>query len=175
MGSKLLLWRCSMFSKRNGMRAALLAAVLATTACETSTQLTREDKISVATIAGAVIGGALGYELFGSGSGQLIGLSVGAAGGAVGGYMLGDRLTRLDKRSMAEAEYDSLTHGEAGSETLWNNSESGNSGEVKPIRTFLSATGEICRDYMAKVTVEGETVERQLRACQNAKGDWIRA
>lgn len=175
MGSVMKAWSSSMVVRRNGVRAAVLAALLATTACESNTQLTREDKISVATIAGAVIGGALGYEIFGSGSGQLIGMSVGAAGGAVGGFMLGDRLTRLDKRSMAEAEYDSLTHGQSGSETMWSNTESGNSGEIKPIRTFLSSTGEICRDYMAAVTVDGETVERQLRACQNAKGDWIRA
>ena len=162
-------------SGKNILRAVALSAVVATAACENTAQLTRDDKLSLATIAGAVVGGALGYELIGSGTGQLAGLALGAAGGAAGGYYIADRLTRLDKRSMAEAEYESLTNGETGSETSWSNTESGNSGDIKPQRTYLSATGEICREYVATVVVEGETVERQLRACQNAKGDWIRA
>ena len=108
-------------SGKNTLRAIALCAVAATAACENTAQLTREDKLSLGAITGAVIGGALGYELIGSGSGQLVGLALGAAGGAAGGYYIADRLTRLDKRSMAEAEYDSLTNGETGSETGWIN------------------------------------------------------
>ena len=38
--------------------------------------ISREDKLAQGAIAGAIVGGALGYEVFGSGSGQLLGLAI---------------------------------------------------------------------------------------------------
>ena len=71
--------------------------------------ISREDKLAQGAIAGAIVGGALGYEVFGSGSGQLLGLAIGAAAGSGAGYVLADRLTQLDLRSMNKSTYEGLT------------------------------------------------------------------
>ena len=121
------------------------------------------------------MGGFAGYQLFGSGNGQLISLALGAAAGSFGGYYLADHLTRQDKRAMAETEYKGLTDTPSGESVSWDNPDSGNSGEIRLLRTYLSETGQICRDYVSVVTVEGETSETPLTACQNAAGVWVRA
>lgn len=135
----------------------------------------RDDMLALGAVGGAIIGGALGYQLLGSGSGQLIGVAIGAAGGAYGGYALADRLTRMDKRAINDSTYAVLTDQPAGEPVAWDNPESGNSGEVVPLRTFLTADGRLCRDYKTVVVVDGETVETTQTACRNGKGVWIMA
>ncbi len=156
--------------KMTGVAAALALTV---TGCTASGSLDRDDKLAIGAVGGAVVGGLLGYELFGSGSGQLIGLAVGAAGGAVGGYYLADRMTQADKRAMESSAYDALTNKAPGEGVSWVNPDSGNSGNVVSTRTFMAADGRLCRDYKTTVNVSGETVETVQTACRTDQGDWI--
>ncbi|WP_425403070.1 RT0821/Lpp0805 family surface protein [Hwanghaeella sp.] len=135
--------------------------------------ISREDKLAHGAIAGAIVGGALGYEVIGSGSGQLVGLVVGAAVGSGAGYVLADRLTQLDLRTMNKSTYEGLTERPTGETVAWNNPDSGNSGEITPLRTFLSNDGKLCRDYRRTVNVAGEVQHTTHTACRNGRGDWL--
>ena len=135
--------------------------------------ISRDDKLAQGAIAGAVVGGAIGYELLGSGSGQLVGLALGAAAGSAGGYVLTERLTQLDLRVMNERTYQGLTNAPSGEPVAWSNPQSGNKGEITPLRTFLSRDGKLCRDYSRTITVAGETEQTVHTACRNGGGDWI--
>lgn len=135
--------------------------------------ISREDKLAQGAIAGAIVGGALGYEVIGSGSGQLVGLVVGAAAGSGAGYVLADRLTQLDLRSMNKSTYEGLTSRPTGETVAWDNPDSGNSGEITPLRTFLSNDGKLCRDYRRTVNIAGEIQHTTHTACRNGRGDWL--
>lgn len=135
--------------------------------------ISREDKLAQGAIAGAIVGGALGYEVFGSGSGQLLGLAIGAAAGSGAGYVLADRLTQLDLRSMNKSTYEGLTAKPTGETVAWSNPDTGNSGEITPLRTFLSNDGKLCRDYRRTVNVAGEVQHTTHTACRNGHGDWL--
>ena len=135
--------------------------------------ISREDKLAQGAIAGAIVGGALGYEVIGSGSGQLVGLVVGAAAGSGAGYVLADRLTQLDLRSMNKSTYEGLSSRPTGETVAWDNPDSGNSGEITPLRTFLSNDGKLCRDYRRTVNVAGEVQHTNHTACRTGQGDWL--
>lgn len=158
------------------LNKTLLASAMACTllaGCTGVGTISREDKLAQGAIAGAIVGGAVGFEVFGSGGGQLIGLAVGAAAGAGGGFILADHLTQLDLRSMNKSTYEGLSSKPTGETVTWNNPDSGNSGEITPLRTFLSNDGKLCRDYRRTVNVAGEVQHTTHTACRTGRGDWL--
>ena len=80
---------------------ALSASLLFSQAsCSTGQEeLSRDDKLAIGAVAGAVVGGLIGYEYFGNDDTRLLwALGLGAAG-AYGGKLLSDNLTRYDRTS----------------------------------------------------------------------------
>ena len=57
---------------------------------------------------------------------------------------------------MNKSTYEGLTSKPTGETVAWSNPDSGNSGEITPLRTFLSNDGKLCRDYRRTVNVAGE-------------------
>ena len=133
----------------------------------------REDKIAIGAIAGAIVGGLIGYEAIGSGDGRYLSAIILGTAGAYGGSILADRLTRWDKTAMHETTYESLSESPSGETSKWSNSSSGNSGSITPIRTYLDEEGRICREYNASLIVDGEVVEGTETACRTETGAWI--
>lgn len=146
--------------------------LLAMTACAGIPE-TREDKIAVGTVAGAVVGGVAGYYLLGSGSGQWVAAMLGAAGGAVGGYFATERLTQWDRRMMREKAYDALSNAPAGETVSWQNPDTGTAGSMTPLRTYMDESGRLCRDYYATLRLEGEDFTAAQSACRMQTGAWV--
>jgi len=136
-------------------------------------ELSREDKLAIGAVAGAIVGGLIGYEYFGNEDTRLLfALGLGAAG-AYGGKMLADNLTRYDKTAMQETAYRSLTEAPAGETATWGDTTARANGSITPIRTFLNAQGRICREYDAQINVDGETLSGRETACQTEAGHWV--
>ncbi|MDF1747354.1 MAG: RT0821/Lpp0805 family surface protein [Alphaproteobacteria bacterium] len=167
-------------SKKRSVSARLCAMVITASvlvsqaACTTGQEeLSTDDKLAIGAVAGAVVGGLIGYEYFGNEDSRLLwALGLGAAG-AYGGKMLADNLTRYDKTSMQQTTYQSLTQAPAGETATWKNNATGTHGSITPMRTFLNAQGRICREYDAEVNVDGNTVSGRETACLTEAGHWV--
>lgn len=158
------------------LTALTLASTLAVSqvACTTGQEnLSREDKIAIGVISGFVLGGVLGYQMLGSGSGRMLFAAAGAAGGAYGGKLLAERLTQYDKTAMHDTAYNTLTSGATGDTASWRNADTGTHGSITPTRTFLDAQGRICREYNAQVSVDGQIVQGRETACKAEAGHWV--
>lgn len=160
---------------RRRVTALLLAGALglSTTGCFNTDNMSREDKIAIGTVAGAIAGAFLGYNLLGAGTGKWVAaLAVGAAG-AYGGRFVTDRLTRWDKTAMQDTAFNTLTDAPAGNSGTWSNPETGTNGTITPMRTFLDDRGRICREYEATITMGGDSFDGREIACRTATGDWV--
>lgn len=163
------------FRRRITVGALVAALASGSVGCTASGdgRMSRDDKIAAGAIAGAVVGGLIGYELLGGGQGRYLGALFLGAAGAYGGSLLADRLTRWDKTAMQETAYNTLTETPAGETSTWRNAESGNGGTITPIRTYLNHEGRICRDYKATLSVEGEAFDGMETACRTESGAWV--
>ena len=95
-----------------------------------------------------------------------------AVGGVLVGGLIGKQLDNRDKQMAADAAARAFEQGRTGQASVWNNSESGNSGSVTPTKTYQLANGQYCREYHQKITVGGKTETSYGTACRQADGTW---
>ena len=124
----------------------------------------------------AMLGGLLGAGA-GAGIAAAAGASPGviiasAVGGALVGGLIGKQLDNRDKQMAADAAARAFEQNRTGQASVWNNSESGNSGSVTPTKTYQLANGQYCREYHQKITVGGQTETSYGTACRQADGTW---
>ncbi|MCY4549194.1 MAG: RT0821/Lpp0805 family surface protein [Defluviicoccus sp.] len=125
--------------------------------------------------AGTVIGaglGALAGAHVGKGKGKLIAVAVGTLAGAALGSEVGKSLDRADRLAMQRSTQGALENNRTGSASSWRNPDSGNRGTIKPIRTYETARGDVCREFQQTITVGGKTETAVGRACRQADGTW---
>ncbi len=121
---------------------------------------------------GAAIGGAVGYGL---GSTTFVSslLAVGGvAAGGTGGFLLTRALRGGDLAAYDKTAQKGLASAEDGQILDWQNPETGNSGIFRPVRSFRTADGRLCRQYRATVAFPKEVVSGVGMACQGADGRW---
>lgn len=163
-----------MISWKRKSAALVLAGGMALSGCTAGQdQLSREDKLAIGAVAGAVIGGLVGYEYFGGGNSRLLWAAALGAAGAYGGQMLADRLTKFDRTAMQETAYNTLSDGPTGETAHWENNNTGTHGSITPLRTYLDSQGRICRDYNATVSVGGDELDGRETACLTEAGHWV--
>ncbi len=141
----------------------LLAAALAVAGCET--------KQGQGTVAGAVVGGAVG-SLFGSGSGKVLAIGAGAVIGGIAGNQIGKKMDERDKREASLAMRQAQA-APAGSQVNWSNPDSGNRGTIEVTREGADGAGNNCREFKHTVQVDGEVREDTGIACQRSDGKWV--
>jgi len=143
--------------------APLLAVALLLAGCETKQQQ--------GTVAGAVVGGAVG-SLFGSGTGRVLAIGAGAVIGGIAGNQIGKGMDQRDRReaSLAMREAQSAP---TGSSVNWNNPDSGNSGTIEVTREGTDGIGNRCREFKHVADVNGQTREDTGIACQRSDGTWV--
>lgn len=157
-----------MLKNKNFILTALLAVALTITGCEAMNGAGTKQTIGAA--GGAIGGGLLGSQI-GSGSGRLVAVGVGTLVGALVGSEIG---RSLDKADMAYAQRaNQQAHSAPVGETItWNNPESGNYGEVTPVRDGYADSGEYCREYQQTIYVGGQQESAYGVACRQPDGTW---
>jgi len=123
------------------------------------------------TLGGAAAGGLLGAQI-GGGTGKLAATAAGTLLGAFLGSEVGSSLDRADQQYANRAVQNAYA-APIGSQIVWNNPESGNSGVIVPTRDgYQPGTNAYCREYSQTVTVDGRTQQAYGQACQQPDGTW---
>jgi len=143
--------------------APAFAAAMTVAACETKEQQ--------GTVAGAVVGGAVG-SLFGSGKGRVLAIAGGAIVGGFIGNRVGKNMDDKDRRE-AQAAAKKAETAPVGEEIAWSNPDSGNNGTIEVTREGMDADGNNCREFKHTVTAGGETETATGVACKRPDGKWV--
>jgi len=153
---------------RNLFLIPLVLVAFTLGACESYNNSGTKEKVGA--VSGAVIGGILGSKV-GGGSGQLWATGAGALLGAFAGSEIGKSLDRADRQHLGQANQQA--HNAPIGETVsWSNPESGNYGEVTPVRDGESSYGRYCREYEQTIYVAGQKETAYGTACKNDDGTW---
>ena len=144
-------------------------ATFLTSGCVTDMQ--NNPKQTLGKVFGAGLGALAGSQI-GSGKGQLASVAIGALAGAWMGGEIGKSLDAADKAFMNRTTQESLEYSKSGTTSSWRNPDSGNSGTVKPSRSYQKASGEVCRTFEQTIYVSGKEETATGRACRNPDGTW---
>lgn len=120
------------------------------------------------TVAGAILGGVLGNQLF---KGER---ALGTAAGVVLGGMLGNRLSRdnCDQYYASTAYYDAFQNTDPYDRVNWRNPQSGSYGYIEPAEYYRDRRGRECRDYIQEIYVNGRRDYAEGVACRSRNGQW---
>ena len=128
-------------------------------------------KKTIGTLLGAGVGALIGAQM-GGGKGKMMAVAVGALAGAWFGSELGKSLDKADKAYMERSTQDGLEYSKTGSVVVWNNPDSGNSGNITPSKTYQEPSGRYCREFQQTIFVDGQEESAYGRACRNPDGSW---
>ncbi len=116
---------------------------------------------------GALLGSALGH-----GHGRLVAVAVGTLAGAMIGQEIGRSLDQADRLAMQHNAQQSLETLPSHQTGHWRNPDSGHSGTLTPLRTYQTAQGTYCREYLQTVTIDGREERAYGTACRQPDGSW---
>ena len=149
--------------------SAIIVSTLVLGGCANQQQM--GSKQTIGAITGAVLGGFLGSHV-GGGKGQVWATGAGIILGALAGSNIGQQLDAADTVMMERTSQAALEHTRTGTTSVWNNPDTGNSGSVKPVRTYQRTDGTYCREYTQTVMIAGEPHEALGTACRQPNGTW---
>jgi len=118
-------------------------------------------------VIGAATGGYVGSKL-GKGDGKLAATAVGTLVGAVIGRAVGEQLAQAENTCFSQT----FEHVPDRETIVWRDNRRDAEYRVTPERTIKTASGEYCREYTAKATVDGRPVTRHGTACRQPDGSW---
>lgn len=153
---------------KNFSLVAMCLAVFAMSACQSLEG--RGNKELIGGGSGAVLGGLLGSQI-GDGSGRLWATGAGVLIGGLLGSEIGRSLDNAD-RAMVNQANQRATQVPIGETVSWSNPDSGNYGEVTPVREGTSNQGRYCREYEQTIFIGGRQETGVGTACQNPDGTW---
>lgn len=121
---------------------------------------------------GGVVGGFAGAQI-GSGMWNTALIAVGAVGGVAGGYQVGRKLEESDMVFYRKITATKLALANDGAVFNWNNPETGNSGIIRPVRTYQVTGGRICKGYRSTVAFSSDAIQSGTgAACLSTDGRW---
>lgn len=123
------------------------------------------------TLIGAAGGAAIGSQI-GSGTGRVVAVAIGTLAGALLGQSVGQSLDRADQLAMERNAQYALENSRTNTSTTWRNPDSGNYGEITPVETYQTTSGQYCREYTQTVVVGGEKQQAYGTACRQPDGTW---
>jgi surface antigen len=158
-----------MRSRHSRWIAAVLLVAFPTLSCQTLADKTRENpKAVLGSVGGAVVGGGIA-AVAGASSGWIVAATL--AGGLLGGA-IGHHLDSKDKQLAAEAAARAFESNRTGQASSWKNPDSGNSGKITPTKTYQAGSGQYCREYRQEIIVGGEKQQAYGTACRQPDGSW---
>ncbi len=89
-----------------------------------------------------------------------------ASGPPVGGDPY-HALTEQDITLVAKLLQRTLDHAPDGTTRRWVNDESGHSGAITPVRSYIASTGQYCRDYREDISIDGNIQNFLYSACRD--------
>ena len=146
----------------------ILAVLLVISGCAPHSSGPREQ---TGTLLGAGTGALLGAQV-GSGRGRLVAVAIGTLAGALVGQDIGRTLDRADQVAMQQNAHYALEYAPSHNSTQWRNPDSGNRGEITPIETYQTSTGQYCREYRQTVWIGGDQQQAYGTACRQPDGNW---
>ena len=159
------------FNKKTILTSGLVALTLSTSVMLNGCAGASNEQTH--TIAGSVIGGALGHQ-FGKGDGKKAMTIVGAiVGGMIGGNM-GRRLDRNDNRRVSQSLESTPNY----QKVAWNNNNTNTQYKFTPVNKYegkINGYQTQCRDYIMDAYIEGRMQQIKGRACKNSQGQWVNA
>lgn len=75
-------------------------------------------------------------------------------------------LTEIDVTLAAMLLQRTLDHAPDGTTRRWTNDESGHSGAITPVRSYIASSGQYCRDYREDISINGESRNFHYSACR---------
>ncbi len=149
----------------------LAVAVLALSVISCSDVPVSKGKIIGGTL-GAIAGGAMGYQ-FGGGMGQWLFTAAATMVGGNVGIGLGEKLLPSDQTAHEQNAKKALAQIPDGQISSWLNSDTGNRGNFRPVRSFYVGSERYCRDYHTTVVLKDNVFSGSGTACRQASGgDW---
>ena len=145
--------------------AAVLAAVLVTTGCQT---IQDNPKTAIGGFGGAALGGLIA----GAAGANPAAIAASVIGGALIGALAGNFLDERDKRLQAEAAQKAFESAPTGTAVPWHNPDNGHQGTITPSKTFQNAQGQYCREFQQNITVDGKNERGYGTACRQPDGSW---
>lgn len=87
-------------------------------------------------------------------------------------YDLYELMSDSDVELAVETMQLGLETGSDGALARWENPDTGNSGSVRPTRTYQTEGGYFCRDFEEFLNVDGNTATYDSHACRADDGVW---
>jgi surface antigen len=153
---------------KNTVTAGVIAASMAVTGCSTYGPNNQNETM------GTILGGAAGAwagSSIGRGDGRIVATAAGTMLGAAIGNQIGRSMDELDRMKANRAQQFAYA-APIGETIVWNNPDSGNYGNVTPVRDGYSGSGRYCREFQTEVTVDGTRQSGYGTACQQPDGSW---
>jgi surface antigen len=94
------------------------------------------------------------------------------AGLAAGDPALYRGLAESDVALAAQIMQETLESAPDGATRSWTNRQTGNRGEITPLRTYVSEDGHFCREYREELAVAGDTGRYYHIACRGDAAGW---
>lgn len=99
-----------------------------------------------------------------------LGMAIGLSACAGGSHNQADpyaALTDIDVAIAAMLLQRTLDYAPDGTTRRWTNDESGHSGAITPVRSYIASTGQYCRDYQEDILINGESRKFHYSACRD--------
>lgn len=116
---------------------------------------------------GAAAGGLLGNQ-FGKGSGRTTMTIAGVLAGALAGGAVGRSMEPVDQACVSRT----LENTPSGQTVAWQNPDNQSSYWVTPTKTYQTAAGTPCRDYVTDAVIDGRAEKVTGTACRQPDGTW---
>lgn len=78
-----------------------------------------------------------------------------------------EALTEIDVSLAQRLLQRTLDHAVDGTTRRWTNDESGHSGAITPMRSYVASTGQYCRDYREDLSIGGQSRSYHYSACRD--------
>lgn len=122
------------------------------------------------TIAGAIIGGVIGNNVFKGERG--LGTVAGVILGGVAGNQLAKSGDSCDQYYASNAYYDAFENRDPYERVSWRNPRSGTYGYIEPADYYQDRRGRDCRNYTQEIYVNGHRDYAEGVACRGRDGQW---
>jgi surface antigen len=132
----------------------------------------RDNKLATAAITGALVGGFIGWEVFGPGTSGMLGATFVGAGGAGAAYLATNYVLIREQEALHHTTYDALESVPPGQTARWKSADSEMSASITPLHTFFDKDGRPCREFVIVYQI-GQSQETMRRtACRTINGAW---